>query len=88
MSRRQHVLFGIAGILHIYTVGFFHVSPLSLASASLLFRRSIFRVISLETHVPLCNYYNFDLTRELYFKGLFLFRAFRGQKLVSHWSAA
>ena len=91
MRRRQHVLFGIAGILIMvasFAVGFCHVSPLSLASASLLFRRSIFRVISLETHVPLCNYYNFDLTRELYFKGLFLFRAFRGQKLVSHWSAA
>ena len=91
MRRRQQVLFGIAGRLIMvasFAVGFCHDSPPLLANASFLFRRSTFRVISLETRVPHCRYYNFDLTGEFYFKELFLFRAFRGQKLVPRWSAA
>ena len=61
----QHVLFWIAGRLIMvasFAVGFCHISPLSLASTSFLFRCSTFRVISLGTRVPHCNYYNFDLT--------------------------
>ena len=86
MRRRQHALFGIAGRLIMvvrFAVGFCHFSPHSLASASFLMRRSTFRGICLRTRVPHCNYYNFDLTVQLYFKGLFLVRAFRGQKLGS-----
>ena len=60
MRRRQHVLFGIAGILIMvasFGIDFWHVSPLSLASASFLLRCSTFRGISLGTSVPHCNYY-------------------------------
>ena len=56
MRRRHRVLFGIAGRLTMvasFAVGFCHVSPLSLTSASFLFRRSTFRVISLGTQFRL-----------------------------------
>ena len=56
MRRRHRVMFGTAGRLIMvasFAVGFCHVSPLSLTSASFLFRRSTFRVISLATQFRL-----------------------------------
>ena len=56
MRRRHRILLGIAGRLTMvasFAVGFCHVSPLSLTSASFLFRRSTFRVISLGTQFRL-----------------------------------
>ena len=46
MRRRQHVLFGIAGILIMvasFGIDFWHVSPLSLANASFLFHSRLSR---------------------------------------------
>ena len=51
MRRRQHVL--VAS----FAIDFWHVSPLSLVSASFLLRRSTFRGISLGFRVPHWNYY-------------------------------